>query len=148
MLVRGTTLLKGEDSEAVDLLESALVDDGVKICRSVTVTQVDYDAASSQFTVRTSDGSFLSEALLLATGRAPNVEGLDLEKANVQYSPTSGIVVNDYLQSSNAHIYAAGDCCTDYKFTHAADFQARTVLRNALFFGNAKNSNLLIPWCT
>ena len=56
--------------------------------------------------------------------------------------------VNDSLQTTARHIFAVGDCCTMYKFTHAADFMARAVIRNALFFGSAKMSQLLIPRAT
>lgn len=83
-----------------------------------------------------------------AQGRRPNVEGMGLEAAGVQFDLSRGIIVNDQLQTTAAHIFAAGDCCSDYKFTHVADFQARIVLRNALFFGHSKASALTIPWCT
>ncbi len=56
--------------------------------------------------------------------------------------------VNDSLQTTAKHVFAVGDCCTMYKFTHAADFMARAVIRNALFFGSAKMSQLLIPRAT
>jgi pyruvate/2-oxoglutarate dehydrogenase complex dihydrolipoamide dehydrogenase (E3) component len=56
--------------------------------------------------------------------------------------------VNDHLQTSNKRVYAAGDICSAYKFTHAADAMARLVLQNALFWGRKKASALVIPWCT
>jgi pyruvate/2-oxoglutarate dehydrogenase complex dihydrolipoamide dehydrogenase (E3) component len=87
------------------------------------------------------------DALLVAVGRQPNVEDLGLEAAGVAYD-VSGVKVNDYLQTTNHAIYAAGDVCSEYKFTHAADAMARIVLHNALFFGRARVSNLVIPWCT
>src|SRR5262249_50614516 len=83
----------------------------------------------------------------VAVGRQPNVEDLGLEAAGVVHDG-SGVTVNDYLQTSNRNIYAAGDVCSAYKFTHAADATARIVLRNALFFGREGVSNLVIPWCT
>jgi pyruvate/2-oxoglutarate dehydrogenase complex dihydrolipoamide dehydrogenase (E3) component len=75
------------------------------------------------------------------------VEGLGLDAAGVTYSK-KGVQVNDQLQTTQPHIYAAGDIRSLYQFTHAADFMARTVIRNALFFGRAKASVLTIPWCT
>src|SRR5262249_14370210 len=78
---------------------------------------------------------------------APNVEGLNLEAAGVAFDKT-GVKVDDYLRTSNRRIYAAGDICSAYKFTHAADAMARTVLQNALFFGGKKATALGIPWCT
>jgi pyruvate/2-oxoglutarate dehydrogenase complex dihydrolipoamide dehydrogenase (E3) component len=56
--------------------------------------------------------------------------------------------VNDHLQTSNPRIYAAGDVCMRWKFTHAADFAARIVIQNALFFGRKSLSALTMPWCT
>jgi pyruvate/2-oxoglutarate dehydrogenase complex dihydrolipoamide dehydrogenase (E3) component len=87
------------------------------------------------------------DKLLVAVGRSPNVEDLGLEAAGVTYSK-KGVQVNDQLQTTQPDIYAAGDICSPYQFTHAADFMARTVIRNALFFGRAKASALTIPWCT
>jgi pyruvate/2-oxoglutarate dehydrogenase complex dihydrolipoamide dehydrogenase (E3) component len=56
--------------------------------------------------------------------------------------------VNDYLQTTNPRIFAAGDVCMGHKFTHAADAAARIVIQNALFFGRKKLSSLTMPWCT
>jgi pyruvate/2-oxoglutarate dehydrogenase complex dihydrolipoamide dehydrogenase (E3) component len=87
------------------------------------------------------------DELLLATGRAPNLEGLGLENAGVAFN-SRGLQVNDRLQTTNPRIFACGDVCSALKFTHAADFQARIVIQNALFQGRAKASRLVIPWCT
>ena len=88
------------------------------------------------------------DKLLVAVGRAPNVEGLNLEAAGVAYDVKAGVQVDDHLRTTNPRIFAAGDVCSQYKFTHAADFMARIVIRNALFKGRAKASKLVIPWCT
>jgi pyruvate/2-oxoglutarate dehydrogenase complex dihydrolipoamide dehydrogenase (E3) component len=70
---------------------------------------------------------------------------------NVKFD-RNGIEVNDFLQTTNPRIYAAGDICSKLKFTHAADFQARIVIQNALFaigpLGRKKASDLIIPWAT
>ena len=87
------------------------------------------------------------DKLLVATGRAPNVESLGLEAAGVRFD-SQGVQVNDRLQTTNPNVFAAGDICSRYKFTHAADFMARTVIQNALFKGRAKASSLTIPWST
>jgi pyruvate/2-oxoglutarate dehydrogenase complex dihydrolipoamide dehydrogenase (E3) component len=72
---------------------------------------------------------------------------MDLEIAGVACN-SYGVQVNDRLQTTNPRIFAAGDICSRYKFTHAADAMARLVVQNALFFGRAKASALVIPWCT
>ncbi|MEX0679243.1 MAG: mercuric reductase [Pirellulales bacterium] len=87
------------------------------------------------------------DKLLVAAGRVANVENLNLEAAGVRYD-ANGVTVNDRLQTTNPRIYAAGDVCSRFKFTHAADFMARIVITNALFMGRAKASALTIPWCT
>ncbi len=90
----------------------------------------------------------VADEILVAAGRTPNVEGLNLEAVGVQYNRAKGIVVDDRLRTTNSRIFAAGDVCSPFKFTHAADFMARIVIQNALFFGRAKASSLTIPWCT
>jgi len=87
------------------------------------------------------------DSVLVAVGRTPNVDGLGLDAAGVAFSPT-GITVNDSLRTTNRRVYAAGDVCSRYKFTHAADAMARIVLHNALFFGRQKVSALVVPWTT
>jgi pyruvate/2-oxoglutarate dehydrogenase complex dihydrolipoamide dehydrogenase (E3) component len=76
------------------------------------------------------------------------VEGLNLEAAGVQYDKNNGVVVNDRLQTTNPRIFAAGDICLQYKFTHTADATARIVIQNALFMGRKKISALTVPWTT
>ncbi len=87
------------------------------------------------------------DEIFVGGGRAPNVEGLDLEAARVRYT-ARGIQTNEYLQTANPIIYAAGDVCLPYQFTHTADATARIIIRNALFFGRKKLSAFTIPWCT
>jgi pyruvate/2-oxoglutarate dehydrogenase complex dihydrolipoamide dehydrogenase (E3) component len=87
------------------------------------------------------------DAVLVGAGRVPNIEGLGLEAAGIETTPR-GIVVDDYLQTTNSSVYAAGDVCLDWKFTHAADAAARVVIQNALFLGSRRVSELTMPWCT
>jgi pyruvate/2-oxoglutarate dehydrogenase complex dihydrolipoamide dehydrogenase (E3) component len=84
----------------------------------------------------------------VAVGRAPNVDGLGLEAAGVRFDTRTGVSVDDRLRTSNRRIFAIGDIASRYPFTHAADAQARMVVRNALFFGRAKSGDLVVPWCT
>ena len=88
------------------------------------------------------------DEILAGAGRAPNVEGLNLEAAGVSYDKREGVRVDDYLRTSNPSIFAAGDICLNYKFTHTADATARIVIQNALFGGRKRLSRLTIPWCT
>ncbi len=93
------------------------------------------------------DEELVGDVLLVTTGRRPNVEGLDLERANVAYGAT-GIQVNDHLQTSQSHIYAAGDCVGGYQFTHYAGWQAFMAARNALLPGASDGIAEHVPWTT
>jgi pyruvate/2-oxoglutarate dehydrogenase complex dihydrolipoamide dehydrogenase (E3) component len=92
------------------------------------------------------------DEILVGIGRVPNVEGLNLEAVGVEYDQKIGVKVNDYLQTTNPKIYAAGDICLSQKFTHAADATARIVIKNMLFspfnLGREKLSHLVIPRVT
>jgi pyruvate/2-oxoglutarate dehydrogenase complex dihydrolipoamide dehydrogenase (E3) component len=80
-------------------------------------------------------------------GRRPNLEGLGLDEARIEYT-AQGVMVDDRLRTTNRKVYAAGDICSRYKFTHAADAMARIVIANALFLARRKVTDLVIPWCT
>jgi len=139
-------VLVNDDPDASAIVQRSLEDDGVRVLLGATLARVESDGVAS-IDVAGSRQRVAYDALLLATGRAPNVEGLGLDVVGVEYDK-SGVVVDDRLRTSNRRIFAAGDCCTHFKFTHAADAMARIVVRNALFFGRAKASKLVIPWAT
>jgi pyruvate/2-oxoglutarate dehydrogenase complex dihydrolipoamide dehydrogenase (E3) component len=142
-------LLPKEDREAAQIAAEALAKDGVRLLCCGKDLRLSLSDGKIRLRIESHDASYdeVVDRLLVAAGRAPNVEGLELEKAGVEYD-RKGVRVNDFLQTSNPHIYAAGDICSSYQFTHAADFMARLVIRNALFFGRARLSSLTIPWCT
>lgn len=145
---RRNGILPKEDPEASAVVLKSLKKDGVKFvtgARYKEVRKLDDD----KVVMALEDGSeYEFDALLVATGRKPNVSGLGLDVAGVDSDPGKGIIVDDNLRTSAKHIFAVGDVATKYQFTHAADFMARIVVRNALFFGSAKFSDLIIPWCT
>ena len=90
--------------------------------------------------------------ILVGVGRAPNVDGLGLEEAGVAYD-RNGVTVDQRLQTTNPRVYAAGDICSPFKFTHTADAMAQILIQNALFphpfgLGRATTDKLIIPWCT
>ncbi len=134
-------ILAGEDEDAARVIAARLTSDGVKIVTGV--------GGPEGPPLRPPIDDLISSAdtVLVATGRSPNVEGLNLEAAGVQTGP-EGIHVDDRLRTSNPRVYAAGDVCSRFKFTHAADAMARVVIQNALFFGRRRASALVIPWVT
>lgn len=143
-------ILIREDLEAARLVEAALSRDGVLILCGGKASSVERRGAEKIIHVECvgKQHEIIVDAILVAVGRTPNVEGMNLEAAGVQYDRRAGVIVNDRLQTTNPKIYAAGDISSVYKFTHAADAMARIVIQNALFFGRKKASALVMPWCT
>jgi pyruvate/2-oxoglutarate dehydrogenase complex dihydrolipoamide dehydrogenase (E3) component len=149
LLETGSRILRRDDPEAAARVSMAIAADGVRIRLNAAVSGVERTADGKRLKV-TTDGreeALIVDDILVAVGRAPNVEGLNLESAGVEWD-RSGVRVDDRLRTTNRRIFAAGDVCFPAKFTHAADYLARTVVRNALFFGRGRASRLLIPWCT
>jgi len=142
-------ILPREDAEAGAIVHRQLEREGMTIINQAQITRVG-QRGPDKVIVYSCDGKeseVVCDAILSAAGRAPNIEGLNLEAAGVNYS-RDGVIVDDYLRTSNPRIYAAGDICSKFKFTHAADAMARAVLRNALFFGRSKMSAMVMPWAT
>ena len=142
-------ILPREDRDASNILAAAMLRDGVKFLDHGKHLQLAKDPNGVRLRVDAPGHGYdvLVDQLLVAVGRAPNVEGLGLETAGVEFDK-KGVKVNDRLQTTNSDIYACGDICSPYQFTHAADFMARIVIQNALFMGRAKASSLIIPWAT
>jgi pyruvate/2-oxoglutarate dehydrogenase complex dihydrolipoamide dehydrogenase (E3) component len=141
--------LPKEDGDAARLVQRAMEGDGVSFRCAATIGRMERRAGAKALVVQADSREefVLSDQVLIAIGRVPNIEGLGLESAGVQYDE-SGVRVNDRLQTTNRRIYAAGDVCSQYRYTHAADAMARIVVQNALFFGRAKTSRLVMPWTT
>jgi pyruvate/2-oxoglutarate dehydrogenase complex dihydrolipoamide dehydrogenase (E3) component len=142
-------ILGNEDRDAAALVESSLRRDGIEINCGCNITRVERDGRDRVITMDC-DGETLQlrvDEILVGVGRAANVEGLGLEAAGVAYDK-AGVTVDDRLRTTNRRIFAAGDICSCFKFTHAADAMARIAIQNALFLGRAKASALTMPWCT
>jgi pyruvate/2-oxoglutarate dehydrogenase complex dihydrolipoamide dehydrogenase (E3) component len=146
-----THILPREDRDAAAVVAAALEADGVRLVNTARLERVSHDG--SQFTLHLTgdDGpvGLGADRLLVATGRAPNVDGLGLEAAGVTYTG-HGIIVNDRLRTSNRRVYAIGDVSSRLQFTHLADAQARLAVANALFYGigGGRTSALVVPRVT
>ncbi|NKB24971.1 MAG: FAD-containing oxidoreductase [Kiritimatiellae bacterium] len=146
-------ILIKEDADAAEIVQQALIHNRVTLALNAEkIIEVKQDGPSKSiqyFCGKTQQTcTVTANEILVAVGRAPNVEDMGLEQAGVEFDLRKGVKVNDQLQTTNTRIYAAGDVCSKYQFTHAADFLARTVIANALFAGRQKVSALTIPWCT
>jgi pyruvate/2-oxoglutarate dehydrogenase complex dihydrolipoamide dehydrogenase (E3) component len=150
LLEQGTQILPREDRDAADCLARSLERDGARLALGCKIVSVERQGTDKILHVENGHGreAIAVDEVLVGVGRAPNVEDLGLERAGVAYDPGRGVKVNDRLQTTSPRIYAAGDVCSPYKFTHNSDVQARIVIQNALFMGRARISALTLPWCT
>ena len=142
-------ILPREDRQAADVVKASILNDGVRLYCCGKEMRIQNEGGEVRIIVQSHDTAYdvVVDKLFVAAGRAPNVENLGLDKVGVNYD-RSGVTVDDRLRTTNRRIFAAGDVCSRFKFTHAADFMARTVIQNALFMGRGKASALNIPWAT
>jgi pyruvate/2-oxoglutarate dehydrogenase complex dihydrolipoamide dehydrogenase (E3) component len=142
-------VLPREDPEASEIVKQSLLKDGIQLRCCGKQLQTARIGSERRLTIEShgEHHKVIVDEILVAVGRSPNTESLGLEAAGVEFDQ-DGVQVNDFLQTSNRRIYAAGDVCSRYKFTHSADALARIVIQNALFFGRQRASRLIIPWCT
>jgi pyruvate/2-oxoglutarate dehydrogenase complex dihydrolipoamide dehydrogenase (E3) component len=142
-------ILPNEDRDAAEIVLQSLFRDGVILLCCGGDLQIATDAEGKRLAVDSHGRHYdvAVDEILVGVGRRPNIENLGLDMVGVAVDKT-GVTVNDRLQTSNPRIFAAGDVCSQYKFTHNSDFQARIVIQNALLFGRAKAGALTIPWCT
>jgi pyruvate/2-oxoglutarate dehydrogenase complex dihydrolipoamide dehydrogenase (E3) component len=154
---RGDQLLPREDRDVAEFVERRLINEGVRVIKNADARSVatsDTGKIALQLLDRQSgqlvEPTFFADALLVAAGRAPNLRSLDLKCVGIDITER-GVRVNDYLQTSQRHIYAVGDVVGPFLFTHMADAQARVVVRNILVpfqFLRQKMDYSVVPWCT
>ncbi len=151
LLQRGSRLLPRVVPEAAELLTNVLRREGIDVHVNAKLERVELIAEQAKrLHIRFLNGAARTievDAILLAAGRTPNVEGLNLSAAGVKFTP-KGITVNGFLQTSNARVYATGDVIGQAQFTHAADAMSRIALQNAFFFGRKRLRDLVIPETT
>jgi len=143
-------LLHREDADAAEIVQQSMLRDKVKLVLNAKVLKAKKRGVDKVLFVEQQGAirELVGDEILVGVGRAPNVEGMNLEAAGVAYDPHKGVSVNDMLRTSNPRVYAAGDVCSPYQFTHTADALARIVIANALFKGRQRTSALVVPWCT
>jgi pyruvate/2-oxoglutarate dehydrogenase complex dihydrolipoamide dehydrogenase (E3) component len=154
LIHRNSHLLNKEDPDAAAIVQAQFLHEELALELDAKLVKVEVTSEGKKLHIQTPEGNktIVVDEILIGAGRKPNVEGLGLESIGVDFNPRTGVIVNDYLQTNQPHIYAAGDICMDWKFTHAADFAARIVIKNALFapfgLGKSKLSDLVMPWVT
>lgn len=143
-------ILPREDPDAAGILQRVFEREGIALylpTQDLRIFQRDKAKVLSFQSAGTAVEIEVDE-ILVGVGRAPNVEGLGLEAAGIVYDARKGVQVDERLRTTNPRVYAAGDVCFPYKFTHTADALARILIANALFMGRQKSSALTVPWCT
>src|SRR5581483_5794430 len=138
-----------DDADAAAIVARRLAADGVRLLLGARVVRVARDGGETavHFEHGGRPDRIACDRILVAVGRAPNLDGLGLDAAGVA-ATREGVTVNDFLQTTNPRVYAAGDVASRFQFTHTADALARIVLANALFLGRRRASALAVPWCT
>lgn len=167
-VLRSDKVLPKEDPDAARIVREALDRDGVRFVTGIAYEGVEVLENGRGWTAEApcNDGDFPTlrvnvkdresgapraiecEAILVATGRRPNVRGLGLEAAGVAYDERRGVQVDDLLRTTNANVFAVGDVCSAFQFTHVAGTHAQMVVENALMGGEKRASDMVVPWCT
>jgi pyruvate/2-oxoglutarate dehydrogenase complex dihydrolipoamide dehydrogenase (E3) component len=142
-------LLPREDADAAAVLAAQFERETIGLALGAKIVRVEKRGGAKVvvFERNREQHELVGDEVLVAIGRTPNLDGLGLQAAGVKFD-AGGVLVDDRLRTSNRRIFAAGDICSAYKFTHVADAMARVVLQNALFFGRKRTSSLVIPWVT
>ena len=153
ILQRASQLLPREDSDVAEVLQRQLEREDVRIEFGAEAKTAARNGNSVRVDCLRKDGSSFqlnADALLVAAGRIPNIDKLNLDAAGVRFNKR-GVIVNEYLQTSQLHIYAAGDIAGSFQFTHLADAHARVVVRNILMplqLLRQKTKTAVLPWVT
>ncbi len=144
-------ILPRDDKKNVEVLKDALLNEGIKIHENISIKKIKHTSSGVNIIIDDSEGEtqeFKGSHILIAAGRAPNIEGLDLEKASVNYNP-KGIIVDPQLRSSNKKIFAIGDVSGGPQFTHVAGYHAGIIIRQICFrILWAKVDYKALPWVT
>ncbi|MBW6474139.1 MAG: FAD-dependent oxidoreductase [Anaerolineaceae bacterium] len=142
LIEQGTRLLPHEDKQASKVIAQVFEEDGVNLKLSTSPDSVWQD--SSGIHLKLGEEEVVCDVLLVATGRKPNVSDLSMDKAGINFNE-EGIFVDNYLRTSQKHIYVAGDCIGSYQFSHYAGWQAAMAIRNALLPGNSSGKSNNVP---
>ena len=149
-VIEGLKALGKDDPELAAVVLEKLRGEGLEILEQAMVTKVTRRGKagiSVNYKIGEEEGQVDGTDLLVATGRAVNVEGLGLEEAGIRYD-RKGIAVKSDLRTTNRRVYAIGDVAGGLQFTHVAGYHAGLVIRGILFRLSAKPDNTIIPWAT
>ncbi len=146
IITHGSRILSHEDPTASDLLAKVFEKEGIRILYNSKILRVEKRGHEKIIYLEGRPEGIHADEILVALGRLPYIHGLGLEKAHVAADGKSGIAVNDFLQTSQPHIYSISDM--NYRFTHISMENAQIAIQNIFGSGNARKSALAVPWCT
>ncbi len=151
VIQRSDQILSNEDRDMADAIQKRLEREGVHYYLNTRIREVrDMEGKERQVVFLDKNGqeqTVLGEELLVAMGRKPNLEGINLEAAGVEYNK-QGVPVDEKMRTNKKNIYAAGDVTGRYLFTHAAGYEGGIIVSNAAFHLPRKVDYTLLPWCT
>ena len=142
--------LNFEDPDIADVVIRQMVDDGISLRMESKAKRTYRDGSHKVMVVESREGNeedIACDEILVATGRRPNIEGLNLEAAGVNYTKR-GIETDDRMQTSTKHIYAAGDVNGKFPFTHVAGAEGSIIVRNGIMHIPGKINYNMTPWVT
>ena len=145
-VLEGAKALGKDDPELAAIALERLRAEGIDIIEGALAEKI--EGSAGKITIHTKDGqTFQGSHLLMAVGRTPNVDKLDLEKAGIDYD-RSGLKVDASLRTTNKRVYGVGDVASKLQFTHVAGYQAGVLVRQIVLGMTAKNREDHIPWAT
>jgi pyruvate/2-oxoglutarate dehydrogenase complex dihydrolipoamide dehydrogenase (E3) component len=147
---RSGQILTKEDKDMADEVMQVLASEGIAFHLNTSVLGVKDLGNEREVLIKDREGNtsgLKAEKLLVAMGRDPNIQGLDLEGAGVEFD-RKGVKVDERMRTSQKHIYAAGDVTGKFLFTHAAGYEGGIVIANAIFHLPRKADYTFLPWCT
>ena len=150
VIQRSNQILSKEDKDMADIVMAQLSGEGVYFALDSSIVKIMEKNGSKQVTIKNKEGkveTISAEALLVAMGRGPNINGLGLDNIGLTFT-NKGIEVDSRLRTNHKHIYAAGDITGKYQFTHAAGYEGGIVISNAIFHLPRKTDYTFLPWCT
>ncbi|MBW2245367.1 MAG: mercuric reductase [Deltaproteobacteria bacterium] len=155
ILERASQILTREDPDAAKIVQDGFQREGIEMVFDCQIQRVEKRGDEKVIHLscpEKGERELVVDEILVGAGRAPNVSDMGLEEVGVEFDLRQGVTVDDHLRTTNPRIWAVGDVCMRWKFTHAADAAAKIVVQNALFsvgpFGKKKLSDLVMPWCT
>ena len=150
LIQRGNSFLKNHDPEIADVVKQAITEQGINLVIGATLEHVEQhgDIKQVHLTVNGKKKVIEADQLLIATGRKPNTEVLNLKAAGIKVGSRGEVIVDEYLRTSNPRVYAAGDVTLGPQFVYVAAYEGGIAADNAIGGANRKANLEAVPGVT